>query len=178
MLWTNTNATVPEGGWAWRWHAWPMSHVTVAYAPRGSGAPSQKSRDRLKISKSSQRIEYTAWRCRDIMGILAGLRSFSKDVVHFVRKMPPRPPVFVLPVPAWALVICCRWYFFALKQLLARLASTFCNRRLSELRVQFWTLPCKGWTRTLTSQIVVGVIVESWCLPQNMPSSTMDFSIW
>ena len=95
----------------------------------------------------------------------------AKDVVHFVRVMPPPPPVLVLPVPAWAsmLVICCRWLFFALKQLLARLASILCNRRLSELRVQLLMLLCqisacryarsKGWTQTLTSQIVVGVMV-------------------
>ena len=32
---------------------------------RRFGGPKSKSRDRLKISKSSQRIEYTAWRCRE-----------------------------------------------------------------------------------------------------------------
>ena len=118
---------------------------------RRFGGPKPKNRDMLKISKSSQRIEYTAWRCREIQGdtgrIIGNSRWVgifcAKDVVHFVRVMPPPPPVFVLPVPAWALmsVICCRRRFFALKQLLARLASILCNRRLSELRVQLLTLP-------------------------------------
>ena len=47
---------------------------------RRFGGPKSKSRDRLKISKSSQRIEYTAWRCRErqgeFLGILVGLGSF------------------------------------------------------------------------------------------------------
>ena len=176
MLWTSPIATVPEGGWAWRHAAWPISPLTVAYAPGGSGAPSQKVVTGWKSQNLHSELNIPLGDAGRETGRIFGNSRWvgifcAKDVVHFVRVLPPPPPVLVLPVPAWAsmLVICCRWLFFALKQLLARLASILCNRRLSELRVQLLMLLCqisacryarsKGWTQTLTSQIVVGVMV-------------------
>ena len=68
------------------------------------GAPSNKVCDMLKISKSLQQIECMAWRCRDGNSRWVGILC-AKDVVDFVRIIPPPPPVLVLPVPAWALVL-------------------------------------------------------------------------
>ena len=104
-------ATVPEGGCVCQ-HSWPISHVTVAHTPGGSGAPRQKVVT-CWTSQNLHRLEMQGDTGR-IIGNSGWVGIFcAKDVVHFVRVMPPPPLVFVLPVPAWALmsVICCRWRF-------------------------------------------------------------------
>ena len=76
MLWTNSDCNCPRG----RMSATACCVAEIVAhgrlpAPR-FGGPKSKSRDRLKFSESSQRIECTTWRCGDIVGILVGWGSF------------------------------------------------------------------------------------------------------
>ena len=142
---------------------------------RRFGGPKSKSRDRLKISKSSQRIEYTAWRCRErqgeFLGILVGLGSFvprmSFTLCVWCLRLPlcwscrcrPGPQCWWFAVDDFFL----RWSSYLQGWLQSSATEGSPNSESSWCRLRHISAcryaRSKGWTQTLTSQIVVGVMV-------------------